>query len=121
LTFRAELNTAGAAPVLSSKKSLEGPSGLTINTSFATAPAAQIRSRSKSVPRDDLTSPRIASLGLGLSTTNPVSANGSLAWVDGKEVPHGSPILDESLENADAIDEGFTAGPFVVFARRATV
>lgn len=34
------------------------------------------------------------------------------AWVNGKEVPHGSPILDQDLENAEAIDDGFTGCQF---------
>lgn len=62
--------------------------------------------RSKSIHQDDLTSPRIASLGLGFaSNTSPDRAGG----IDGQEHPQGAPKLDETLEDAEEIDEGFTA------------
>lgn len=102
-----ELQTAGLTPILTSKPSLDT---LASSATSSVAPVLP-RPRSKSIPRDDLTSPRIANLGLGMTPTSPVqsSAPGLGAWVDGKEVPHGSPILDQELEDAVEIDEGFTA------------
>jgi hypothetical protein len=57
---------------------------------------------------DGYTSPRSGSLGLHLSGEK-VEAIGGAQWINGKEVPHGNPILDPELENAEEIDGGFTA------------
>lgn len=87
--------------MLNSKPSLEA-----LNTA---PPHTQghARSRSKSIPQDDLTSPRIASLGLGFTSGG--SPDRAAAGIDGKELPHGAPKFDEALEDAEEIDDGFTA------------
>lgn len=56
------------------------------------------------MPQDDLTSPRIANIGLGLAPTSVDRSHGA------RDERHGSPKFDEALEDSEAIDEGFTAG-----------
>ncbi len=64
------------------------------------------RPRTKSIAKDDLTSPRIANLGLGLSpSAAPAAVVTSPATAPFAPGPH----LDQHLENADEIDEGFVA------------
>ncbi|SCV71163.1 BQ2448_2751 [Microbotryum intermedium] len=126
--FTAELHTAGAAPVLTSQASLEvlnaaAPSATVLSPS---ASSSHSRTRSRSIPYDDLTSPRIASLGLGLTSATPSSPTASSSGAsqagsastsatrgrknrDSFVVDHGPPLLNQALENAEQIDEGFTA------------
>jgi AMP deaminase len=100
--FRSELPVA--VPVspngLGHRQSVDGMSSSVISDS----PLANFsRPRTKSNAKDDLTSPRIANLGLGLTPNGPtVSPPATTAFPAG---PH----LDQHLENADEIDEGFVA------------
>ncbi|BGO93983.1 hypothetical protein NBRC10512_003615 [Rhodotorula toruloides] len=149
--FRAELPTAIPPPVastsvpsshtLTGQPSLEhlshtnlslSPAPSSPSGSVASASHTRTRSRSDSLAsaarvKGDLTSPRIANLGLSPIPGTPGGlgsvavedreqkdgqANGlgllEEAW-DGAKVDHGAPVLNAEREEADEIDEGFTA------------
>ncbi|KAK4056829.1 AMP deaminase [Microbotryomycetes sp. JL221] len=107
--FHAELHTVGATPLLTARPSLEG---LRISTPAAPQTQGQhARSRSRSIHSDDLTSPRIAKLGLGFTTTTEASTTSSAIDQTGGSADlkqDTAPHFDEALEDAEAIDEGFT-------------
>ncbi|KAK4047014.1 AMP deaminase [Microbotryomycetes sp. JL201] len=110
--FHAELHTVGATPLLTAKPSLEG---LRISTPAAPQTQGQhARSRSRSIHQDDLTSPRIAKLGLGFTTGANQESPSTGSAIDhhrsSAEALDHKPHFDEALEDAEAIDEGFTAG-----------
>lgn len=88
---------------LGHRQSIDGISSSVISDS----PLANFsRPRTKSIAKDDLTSPRIANLGLGLSPApNPAAA----ASATPPAVLPAGPHLNEHLENAEEIDEGFVA------------
>lgn len=107
--------------------------------SVASASHTRTRSRSDSLAsaarvKGDLTSPRIANLGLSPIPGTPGGlgsvavedreqkdgqANGlgllEEAW-DGAKVDHGAPVLNAEREEADEIDEGFTARAWRTFS-----
>lgn len=140
--FHAELPTALPPPILpgpSTSHTLTGQPSVEHlalgNLSLGTAPASpstsatssRARGRSDSVSsraKGDLTSPRIASLGLRRLSLAQQDAVRPMAQLDGDEdvdgsgladevwngkQEHGPPVLDEHVEDAEAIDEGFAA------------
>ncbi|GAA5980734.1 hypothetical protein JCM5350_006368 [Sporobolomyces pararoseus] len=127
--FQSELPTAlhppvPAAPVSSVTPSLDR---LTLNnlslsstSTEPTSPEASNRTRTRSASqtsaraKGDLTSPRIANLGL--TPTSPESKQRRPSDEGNKQqsqpngyVDHGPPNLNQDLEDAEEIDEGFTA------------
>ncbi|GAA5846091.1 hypothetical protein JCM9279_004783 [Rhodotorula babjevae] len=140
--FHAELPTALPPPILpgqSGSHTLTGQPSVEHlalgNLSLGTAPSSpsasatssRARGRSDSVSsraKGDLTSPRIASLGLRRLSLAQQDAVRPMAQLDGEEdadglgladevwngkQEHGPPVLDEHVEDAEAIDEGFAA------------
>lgn len=84
------------------------PSPEASNTSATTRTRTRSESLTSNRAKGDLTSPRIANLGLTPASPEPKAPQG---YVD-----HGPPNLNSELEDAEEIDEGFTAreSPFSV-------
>ncbi|GAA5946034.1 hypothetical protein JCM10213_005459 [Rhodosporidiobolus nylandii] len=125
--FRAELPTHLPPPIasnaLSGKPSIErlslsSPQPVELGSPVPRSRRiSEVASASSSRARDDLTSPRIASLGLGAAPSSPRAAGkrelqdeeatGLTDAVWNGKGPHGPPNLNPELENAEDIDEGF--------------
>lgn len=106
-TFRAELNTASISIL-----NITHP---TSPTTSATSHNSNNRARTTSIS-SSLGGLRLDNVGIpqeGNEEEENNNNNNRLGnWINGKEVPHGSPILDQDLANAEAIDDGFTGtGP----------
>lgn len=131
--FQSELPTALHPPVTSSTAppiaqvgasldrltlhNLSLSNSTTPSATDATSPSDRTRTRSESMTssraKGDLTSPRIANLGLS------PDSNSRRPRADSKDnigttgyVDHGPPNLNPELEEAEEIDEGFTAREF---------
>ena len=132
--FQSELPTAlhppvPAAPVSSVTPSLDRLTfnnlSLSSTSTEPTPPEAPNRTRTRSASqtsaraKGDLTSPRIANLGL--TPTSPESKQRRPSDEGNKQqsqpngyADHGPPNLNQELEDAEEIDEGFTARAFLV-------
>ncbi|KAM0752234.1 AMP deaminase [Meredithblackwellia eburnea MCA 4105] len=112
--FQAEFHSAALAhPPAVVVPAASGPIPL-INTT----PAPRIRTRTSSISNDNLTSPRIANMGLGVANAAVPPSGGPSPLVadpvsdsdefEIKKLDHGPPKLDPALEAAEAIDAGLT-------------
>lgn len=97
-------------------------SGSAVSPDSSTPTATRGRTTSDAAARakGDLTSPRIANFALHRSPSKPSSSKPFQSsgkdglpdgiWTAGKgEAAHGAPHLNSALEDAEEIDEGFTA------------
>lgn len=123
LTFRKELYTASPSLLLKQRSSTENLLG-GVNIIHPTSPTTSAASISSNRTRNSSITSSLGGLRLdniGLPSERVEQDENEEGtklgnWLNGKEIEHGSPILDQDLANAEAIDDGFTGCKFFPFS-----